>query len=59
MRMVEGYRVYVDMDTKGSLMTQDRGENDDDSHWCRHLDPDVDDEMNIEWRRRMIEPCIS
>lgn len=33
MRMVEGYRmdVNVDMDTKGSLMTQDRGENDDDS----------------------------
>jgi hypothetical protein len=47
------------MDTKGSLMTQNRGGNDNDS-CCggRHLDRDVE-EMNREWRSETIEPCIS
>lgn len=50
--MVEGYRINVHMDTKGSLMTKTEGGSDDDSCWgCRHLDPDVNDEMNIEWRK--------
>ena len=31
-------------------MTQEGG-NDDDSCWCRHLDPDVDvDEKDMKWR---------
>ena len=36
------------MDTKGFIDDVDRGGNDDKSCWCRHLGPDVDDEMNID-----------
>lgn len=35
--MVSGYGY------KGLNDEKDRGRNDDDSCWCTHLDPDVDD----------------
>lgn len=44
---------------KGLIDDEDRGGNDDNSCWFTHLDPDVEIEMDIEWRKRRIEPCIS